>query len=312
MNIPLDINIKNCLVCDHEGFYSRFNKDNFSIVGCRNCGFVFCNPRYSEESSKLIYNEENWFYGDISKEDGQKRKDYTENQLGLIQRSRQDLSQIEKFKHSGTILDVGCGLGFFLDATRQSGWTIYGIDPSNDAINKCKQKGISNAFVGTLSEVKLPSIQFDVITAFDVLEHVVDPVGFLTQTHSMLASEGILVIAVPNVNSIAARINGKSWSQYILPEHINYFSKNTLTRFLEKNGFKVISVICEPSISLGLREAIRALSSKANSKIFSSILDQLDNSITWFKRFIFYPPINFLNKYVKVEANLLFIIAQKV
>jgi 2-polyprenyl-3-methyl-5-hydroxy-6-metoxy-1,4-benzoquinol methylase len=230
------------------------------------------------------------------------RKNYAETEVACMQRARKDIASIEKLKSGGTLLDVGCGLGYVLDAAKQRGWNEYGIDLSSYAVGVCRNKDHGNVWCGTMETVALQRDYFDVVTAFDVFEHVCDPNKFLQDVHAVLKDNGLIVVAVPNVRSLAAILMGKRWSQFILPEHLNYFSTSTLDRILRNNHFKVIQIFSEPSITLGLRKEMRRLMRTWSS---ANWIDKAIDGITLFKRYVFYPPINWLVKKLGVEANLL-------
>lgn len=274
-----------------------FKKNCATIVRCVQCGFIFVNPRYSQSDVPNIYSD--WF--DASTSGNNERKNYDETEVGDKSRFKKDIEVIETFKLPGILLDIGCGLGYFLDAGVSRGWKVYGLDASGYAIDVCQSKGHGNVQSGLFSASRYTKEQFDVITAFDVFEHVLDPNVFLRDAFSLLKDDGLLVLAVPNVRSMGGRFLGKRWSQYIIPEHLNFFSTVTIKKILNKNGFSVIETYSEPSVSIGLRTLIKRWGG------FTKVVD----AITLFKSRYFYPPVNFFARKFGLEANLLKIYAKK-
>jgi 2-polyprenyl-3-methyl-5-hydroxy-6-metoxy-1,4-benzoquinol methylase len=306
MELTNKIHVGRCFVCGESGYTNLFSKKSWNIVKCPYCGFVYVNPRYSDSAAKDIYDCGNWF--DVFNYDSDGRKDYSQNELASIQRAEKDISNLEIYKGEGKILDIGCGLGYFLDAAKKQGWEEHGIDPSSYGIGICKSKGHDRLWRGTLGAIPLESEHFDVVTAFDVYEHVSDPINFLDEVYRILKVSGIFIVAVPNVQSLAAKLQGSSWSQFILPEHLNYFSSTTLITILNNNGFDVINYYSEPSITIDLRKWIR---SNCDKWIGSAMANKMADFITSFKRYFFYPPINFIVKKLKIESNLLVVHAKK-
>ena len=306
MELINKIHIGRCFVCNESDHTTLFSKKGWNIVKCLCCGFVYVDPRYNDSAAKYIYDCGNWF--DVFNGAGDGRKDYSQDELASIQRADKDISNLEIYKGGAKILDVGCGLGYFLDAAKKQGWEEYGIDPSSYGIGICKSKGHDRLWRGTLGAIPLESEYFDVVTAFDVYEHVSNPINFLDEVYRILKVNGIFIVAVPNVQSLAAKIQGSSWSQFILPEHLNYFSSTTLIAILNNNGFDVINYYSEPSITIHLRKWIR---SKFSLWIGCSMANKVADFVTTFKRYLFYPPINFIVKKLKIESNLLMVQAKK-
>ena len=291
-----------CFVCGHEEQSFLFRKQGWSIVRCEPCGFVFVNPRYSDAAAPLVYDSGNW-YATQCQSDG--RKDYSITEVADIARFERELDFIEKIKPPGVMLDIGCGLGYVLDVASKRGWLTHGCDVSSHAANVCRSKGHASVLHSVFKGSDYPQAFFDCVTAFDVFEHVCDPNSFLENVSKILKDKGLLVVAIPNVNSFGARFWGRRWGQYILPEHLNFFSSASLAMMLQKNGFELVSMYSEPSISLGLRTLLRQMG--GNTVLIKKLIDQ----ITLFKRYIFYPPINHLARKFGIEANLLIAYAVK-
>ena len=301
------VTILSCPVCNSSNFVSLFKKNGFNINRCDTCGLVFVNPRLSEADLNSYYSEK-FFKGEI-KLPGRQTKNYLEGISSYTGRSKKLLSSLSKYRSSGTLLDIGCGLGYLMEQAKICGWKTMGLEISDFAVDICRKKGLI-VKKGTIGNVKFPKNHFDVVVAQDVLEHLFDPGGFLNEVNRIMKKNGYLVLEMPNNASLRRYAKGRDWLEYIPPLHLNFFDNKTLKKILEKHGFKVIKIYSEISLTFGLRERLRKF--KKGRKGFSSIiLATVDELITNFKKNAFYPPVNFLSKYVDIHGDLLIVYAKK-
>lgn len=152
----------------------------------------------------------------------------------------------------GRILDIGCASGFFLQHAKEANWDIAGIEPSEVLYTKAREVLGPTAEIQctTLQLSHLPLLSFDVVTLWDVLEHVPNPVDFLRLAGSFLKAGGYLFANVPNLDSIQARILGRKWP-LLLPEHLNYFKSNSLQMCGKKAGLRWVES-CQRSAAFSL------------------------------------------------------------
>ncbi len=144
---------------------------------------------------------------------------------------------VSRFCKSGSLLDVGCGTGEFMDEMRRAGWNVHGLE--RDAAASAWARERLQLSVATGSVQALPSFasSFEVITLWHVLEHLYDPSGALELLHQRLREHGILVLAVPNAGGIDAKIYGKNWIAWDAPRHVNHFNLRTLAGGAAMAGF---------------------------------------------------------------------------
>lgn len=211
-------NLKNSL-----GDYTKHSQ----IVKCKNCSLIYVNPReninnFLSEYKNVVdheYNETEKF-----------RKVLLNNHL----------KELEKLKKRGDILDIGCFTGIFLELAKNSGWIAYGIEPSTWATKIAQKKGIK--IIGkTIETTKLPKSKYDVITLFDVIEHLSDPNSSLQQLYYALKDDGIIVIGTPNIESFISKILGSTHNPHLIRMHLVLFGKKTIQKILENNEFKIIN-----------------------------------------------------------------------
>jgi SAM-dependent methyltransferase len=170
--------------------------------------------------------------------------EYLSEERGIRQTFRRMLDRIERHHEPGRLLDVGCGPGLLLDEARTRGWTTYGIEPSAWGVEQSHGRGL-DVIHGTLESVELEPDSFDAIVAADVIEHVADPTVFAARIHSLLSPGGVVFIATPNIASGVARLLRRWWWS-VIPNHLWFFSPETLGSLLRKASLDVVETSSHP------------------------------------------------------------------
>ncbi len=168
------------------------------------------------------------------------------------------LDEFEKFRSTGKILDVGCGAGFFLEQAKKRGWEVHGTEYSEAAINVCEEKGI-NMKHGQLVASRFGETKFDVITSFEVIEHINNPNEDLSHIQKLLKSGGLFYCTTPNFNSAQRYYLGQDYNVIGYPEHLTYYTKKSLNRLVKSHGFSL-----KKFLSTGI-SVTRIKTSKGNS-----------------------------------------------
>ena len=220
-----------------------------------NYGFYQINPTPSEEEITKFYAEE--FYTGEYKNFNDSSLEVQLNDEEFFQGRWNDIYQnfIEinkKFENKAEILDVGCGWGLALQFFKKKGYDCYGFDPAKEAVEYGCKKGLKIKHAGLKSLDVFDGKKFDIISLFNVLEHMSDPVEVIKQIKKIIKKNGILVIDVPNEFNefqLSGRDTHKLNDWWIAPpNHLNYFSRDSLVNLLEKFDFEV--KICEASFPL--------------------------------------------------------------
>jgi len=229
-----------CGLCGSRERRLKFEDGPFSVVTCTECDLTYVTPRLDPEALiDNVYNEGYWS-SDAAKERGY--TDYRSDEPLYLKTYRRRLKVVRRhFAKPGRVLDVGCAAGFFLSVMQESGWDVTGLEPS-DAIRPHAQRliGEDNVRAGLLGEVDLEPGSFDLVTMWDVIEHIPDPVAAVKEVGKLLAPGGKFLIETQNVDSHAARLLGKRWQHYKHAEHIYHFNEKTLGDILERAGFDVL------------------------------------------------------------------------
>lgn len=159
------------------------------------------------------------------------------------------------YKQSGSILDLGCSSGAFLQSLPAADWQLYGIEMSAESAKEAERKTGANVFVGEIDQAGFPPASFDVITCFDVLEHLYEPRRVMAKVAEWLKPGGIFYVLVPNIDSAEARIFGTYWHGLELPRHLFHYSPASLTFLAESAGLSQVSLETRrnPAVGTSLR-----------------------------------------------------------
>ena len=210
--------------CTHSG-YGRHH----TIVQCHRCGLVYTDPRPNGHDIVETYQ---------AVEDPL----YLEEREGRVLTFEHHLKPLERIvgrPDGRPLLDVGCYTGVFVEIAGQRGWDAWGVEPSNWAVSQARARGL-HVVQGTLDTADLPEAYFDVVTLWDVIEHVINPRRTLQQAHRLLKPGGWVVVHTIDIDSLFARLLGARWP-WLMEMHIYYFSRRTLRMMLEQCGFRVES-----------------------------------------------------------------------
>lgn len=237
--------LSSCPICDckeHAEFLVckdfTVSQKNFSIALCKGCGFKFTNPRPEKSELGSYYKSEDY----ISHSNTKKGVVNFLYQLVRKYTLKRKLELINGLMAKGSILDIGCGTGEFLNVCRNNGWETFGIEPDFDTRKLAiGNYGLNIEDENYLKELKQKS--FEVITMWHVLEHVPDLNLRVKELSSLLKENGVAVVAVPNASSADAAYYGKFWAAYDVPRHLYHFSKETILNLFDKHNMKCIKIL---------------------------------------------------------------------
>lgn len=145
-------------------------------------------------------------------------------------------------RRPGRALDVGCGDGSFLTALARQGWDVSGTELSESIAATAKQRLGERVHVGAIEDIGFAEASFDLVTFWHVLEHLDDPTRVLTEARRLVTADGRVVVAVPNVESLQARIFKKDWLHLDVPRHRWHFSARTLAAVADRCDLQVESI----------------------------------------------------------------------
>jgi 2-polyprenyl-3-methyl-5-hydroxy-6-metoxy-1,4-benzoquinol methylase len=170
-------------------------------------------------------------------------REYAKSRDLKIATARPRLAAIKKRAKGNRLLDVGCATGFFMEAAADEGFEVRGVEFSNVAILLARPDIRDRIVRGDVNE--LPSRepeQFDVVTAFDIIEHVQSPANFLHELREILKPGGVLAISSPDTGHILRYLMGSKWPMLQPMQHTVLFSRRSITALLERSGFEDVQV----------------------------------------------------------------------
>ena len=224
---------RNCILCSGADSQVVYRLDDYSLLKCLNCGLVYIDhlPQKKQEINERLYSSEEF------------KKRYFKGKLFLKRWFNGKLKNIEKLMPGkGRVLDIGCSYGFFLEAAQKRGWDIYGVEMNPIAGDYLSGKFGDKVFIGRLEDSGFHPNFFDVITLWDVLEHIDNPLQFLGKCKALLKKGGFICIQAPNIDSFIARKKGKDWDWLNPGDHLYYFNPSTLAKLIEAVGLDVVKV----------------------------------------------------------------------
>jgi SAM-dependent methyltransferase len=229
----------------------------FGVVRCPQCALVFVSPRLRPEALQRLYDDVGYFEGGVygnalSGDDAAEpgsggrfspamvlQRTWTAGRLRLIDRVRGGAPS------GGRLLEVGSGYGLFLAAARDAGWATSGVELSRTGAKHASGALGLDVFCGQLEDAPL-SPGFDVVCAWDTVEHVPDPLAFWRTVRSLVADDGVVLFSTPYVSSLPARLLGTRWWTLKPTEHIWHFTARTHALVAARAGLALTEVIRSP------------------------------------------------------------------
>ena len=227
------------MLCGSEQFRTQFEEPPYAVRRCSACGLGWVSPRLDVAGLQGIYKSDSYWrspspktqgYGDY-RSDEQLYLDTFRNRLRFVLRDG---------PRSGRALDVGCAAGFCMAAMRELGFETHGLEISEAIGSHAREHfGFDTVHIGTLEASPYPDSSFDLITMWDVVEHVPEPVALLRRARELVRPDGLLVIETQDIDSRFAQTLGPRWHHYKHAEHIYHFNPSTVRTLLAQAGFRV-------------------------------------------------------------------------
>lgn len=221
---------RSCPLCGSNHRRVIFKKNGGTYVICENCDMVYLNPVLGDAELQKYYAQNNTAQATAHENEN----DFYTGIYNL------GLTSISKFVAQGSILDIGCSSGLFLDIARKSEWRTYGIE-LNEAEYKIACKRGHTVWDCPIERLP-PNVKFDVVTMWDVFEHIKTGSALLATIGQKLNPDGVVFLQVPNVASLAARILWDKCNMFDGIEHTNLYSPKTLKRLANQAGFEILSM----------------------------------------------------------------------
>jgi 2-polyprenyl-3-methyl-5-hydroxy-6-metoxy-1,4-benzoquinol methylase len=217
-----------CLISDSVILKPLKGYEQHYLVKSSPLGFVFCS-RIPTTQELIVHYETTY-----------SRNDYLSDIT--VKRYHELLDGFEPYKRTGKLLDIGSGIGHFLNEAKKRGWEVYGTEYTDEAIQKCEALGIRMQ-QGKLDPSWYEESSFDVVTSIEVLEHINNPVEEIRNISRILRPGGLFYFTTPNFNSIERYLVKSEYNVIHYPEHLSYYTKRTVDYLLRNNGFKKLRLL---------------------------------------------------------------------
>ena len=269
----------------------------YHTARCRKCGFVFMHPYPSDAFLHDYYKARSLYNSDSDAASYERAvADRAVLISGLLKRA--GLTRM-----AGKAVDFGAGVGIAVAAQKSLGFEAMGIETNPQA-----QAAGRKAFNVDIQDMDLKDLPqgLSLFTLFEVLEHIKYPIDFLAAVHGHMAETGTIAGSVPNYNSLARYLRGKDAVALMWPEHVNQFTRRTLSQTLERAGFEAVYIGFQPPygvvITVNLRTWLRKVLPEG---MFSR---GLVTAVTWVKKHLVYPlPNLFAEKTGLLGQGLVFV-----
>lgn len=232
-----------CPICEYPKAHLRYQmsdrffqvcSDEFMLYECNSCGLVFQDENMIKDRLEEFYPPGYWWqsYGKVS---------------GLERVFREWVVRHDQLRflnslcpdQRGRLLDIGCGSATFVKLALQDGFNAYGLDQSAEAARIAERNVPGRIFQRLKDDLIEPGERFDILTLFHCLEHIVDPFSYIKNIRKLLRRPGKLIVQVPNVRSLQARLFGYRWYGLDCPRHVYNYSPFSLLHLLGRTGFRI-------------------------------------------------------------------------
>lgn len=228
-----------CRLCGGAAHGVIRHASGYAIRQCDACGLRFLDPQPAPDETRELYSEHYFQSPDGLARGYSAYVDTAEEHRATF---RQRLRYLPEPAAGRRLLDVGAAAGYFVEQARLTGWDAQGLEPSRWAAAYARERLGVPVTEGTLDSVRQPTASFDVVTFWEVIEHLPDPRGFLTEVRRILKPGGTILLSTPDSGSLVARLLGRRWLGWQkIPEHLFFFDEATLVRLLAETGFDVVA-----------------------------------------------------------------------
>jgi 2-polyprenyl-3-methyl-5-hydroxy-6-metoxy-1,4-benzoquinol methylase len=211
------------------------SKEQFEIFKCADCTFTFTQNYPEEDKINLYYDSEEYIsHSDTNK--GIINNFYKLARSIMLQKKKRIIIKASGLR-TGNLLDIGSGTGHFANEMNNSGWNVTGVEINN----KVRENAISSFGLNFILPEKmssLPDNSFDCITLWHVMEHFHEPNKYFREINRLVRPAGVVIVALPNIDSPDAVYYGKYWAALDVPRHLWHFNLETFKKIVEYNGFR--------------------------------------------------------------------------
>jgi SAM-dependent methyltransferase len=231
------VDVSECMLCGGAVYTPVLEEPPYSVRRCSSCTLAWVSPRLTAQGLRELYGDGYWRsdsprtigYGDYRQDED----------LYLRTFERRMKFVLRHVPPGGRALDVGAAAGYFVRVAQNHGFDAVGVELSAEIAQHGRDRWGLDIHVGTLDSAPFESQSFDLITMWDVVEHIPDPVALLRKARQLVKPSGALVVETQNIDSRFARLLGRRWQHYKHAEHLYHFNPDTIDALLARAGFRI-------------------------------------------------------------------------
>jgi len=231
-----------CRVCGAGDPRHKLDKGSIEILECAECGLAWWEPGPQHRADDVY--DAAYFAGSGASHG---YDDYAGLEASLRASFKRRIARIPRETPSARLLDVGAAYGVAVSESAAAGWHAAGIEVSTAAARVAGSTAPGRIVAGDGQRTPFRDACFEAITLWDVLEHLSDPHAAIGEIARLLRPGGRLVLTTGDVGSAVARLSGAGWHLYTLPEHLFFYTRESLRRLLGAHDLEVESMRAEAS-----------------------------------------------------------------
>lgn len=217
------------MICGGGDFAPLGERHGHALFGCRTCGFSFVHPMPADADIAAMY------------EQYDSNESYTRKAERKVTRARRRIRRYMKRAPGKRFLDVGCNVGTAVEAARRLGLDAYGIDIGEQSIGIARELFPGGHYhAGPIETLPADWGNFDFIYCAEVIEHIPDPHAYFAALAPRVKSGGVLYLTTPDAGHWRVPKDFPSWDQVFPPQHLVYFTRDAMRRFLDRHGFDMV------------------------------------------------------------------------
>jgi len=235
-----------CPACNRDRHLAVGIRNGFELRRCQDCELVFVSPIPPKQELDAFYQEYH------------KTSQYSAKLDSKLRRAKRRIRRLKRITPGRQFIDVGCNVGFAVEAARLLGFEASGIDLDRAAIEHATSLFPGGAFHAcSIQELAQTGRQYDLVYCSEVIEHLPRLDDFLAALSDLLVSGGVLFLTTPDMGHFSLPRDRLSWDNVRPPEHLLYFSRKSLRPLLEKHGFRQVrfSFNLKPTLKVTARKA---------------------------------------------------------
>lgn len=225
-----------CIICKTTDLKQiSIKKINRTGYRCKACAFVFLWPQPTQKEIEDIYKES--YYKSWGVFTGEEKPETARLKKGTSDRY---LKRVIIHRRSGKLLDIGSAFGYLMEVAQGYGFDAYGVELSHFSSTIAKKRFGSKVFEGKLEDSRFPNAHFDVITMFDLIEHIPQPLEFMKEVKRIIKPGGVIAITTPDTRSFSCKLLGyDGWFHWKF-EHLGYFNEKSISKLAQHTGFRLV------------------------------------------------------------------------